>query len=133
VSAELQEIVEQYMSSPAMDSTAGNETRLTRAGEGGACSRKEYRMLTADERQGITRTISLTIYGVSKKTIPDVLAVTQAHTHNRFTALLDFVRDYPGEPTPESYDQEGVDLLDLLEQEIVSGNGISWAICKSTP
>jgi len=23
------------------------------------------------------------------------------HTHNSFTALLDFVRDYPGEPTPE--------------------------------
>ena len=26
---------------------------------------------------------------------------THAHTHNRFTALLDFVRDYPGEPAPE--------------------------------
>jgi len=23
------------------------------------------------------------------------------HTHNRFTALLDFVRDYVGEPAPE--------------------------------
>jgi len=23
------------------------------------------------------------------------------HTHNCFTALLDFVRDYPGEPAPE--------------------------------
>jgi len=23
------------------------------------------------------------------------------HTHNRFTALLDFVRDYLGEPAPE--------------------------------
>jgi len=23
--------------------------------------------------------------------------------------------------------------LDLLEQEIVSGSGISWAICKSAP
>ena len=23
--------------------------------------------------------------------------------------------------------------LDLLEEEIVSGNGISWAICKSAP
>jgi len=22
------------------------------------------------------------------------------HTHNRFTALLDFVWDYPGEPSP---------------------------------
>jgi len=26
---------------------------------------------------------------------------THTHTHNRFTALLDFVRDYPGEPVPE--------------------------------
>ena len=24
-----------------------------------------------------------------------------AHTHNRFTALLEFVRDYPGEQVPE--------------------------------
>ena len=36
--------------------------------------------------------------------------------YSRFTALLEFVRDYPG--------------LDLLEQEIVSGSGICWAICK---
>ena len=27
--------------------------------------------------------------------------LTCRHTHNRFTALLDFVRDYPGEPAPE--------------------------------
>jgi len=29
--------------------------------------------------------------------------------------------------------QEGKTNLDLLEQEIVSGSGISWAMCKSTP
>jgi len=29
--------------------------------------------------------------------------------------------------------QEGKTNLDLLEQEIVSGSGISWAICKSVP
>jgi len=45
---------------------------------------------------------------------------THTHIHNRFTALLDFVWDYPGE-------------MDLLEQEIISGSGIIWAICKSTP
>jgi len=28
---------------------------------------------------------------------------------------------------------EGKTNLDLLEQEIVSGSGISWAICKSAP
>jgi len=29
--------------------------------------------------------------------------------------------------------QEGKTNLNLLEQEIVSGRGISWAICKSAP
>jgi len=47
----------------------------------------------------------------------------QTHTHNRFTSLLDFVWDYPGE--------KGKTNLDLLEQETVSGSGISWAICIS--
>jgi len=39
-----------------------------------------------------------------------------------------FVRDYSGEPVPESKTNLHVDLL---EQEIVSGSGISWAICTS--
>jgi len=26
---------------------------------------------------------------------------THTHTHNRFTVVLDFVQDYPGEPAPE--------------------------------
>jgi len=30
-----------------------------------------------------------------------------------------------------SQQQKGKTNLDLLEQEIVSGSGISWAICKS--
>jgi len=79
-------------------------------------------------------------------------------THNRFMALLDFVRDYPGKPVPEHTQHTTVLLLvwhmsgstrvsryqkgktkkvktnlDLLEQEIVSGSGISWAMCKSAP
>jgi len=29
--------------------------------------------------------------------------------------------------------QKGKTNLDLLEQEIVSGSGIRWAICKSAP
>jgi len=29
--------------------------------------------------------------------------------------------------------QKGKTILDLPEQEIVSGSGISWAICKSAP
>jgi len=51
------------------------------------------------------------------------------HDHTQpFTALLDFVRD------PQvSQHQKGKTNLDLLEQEIVSGSGISWATCKSAP
>jgi len=30
-----------------------------------------------------------------------VLSLTYTHTNNRFTALLDFVQDYPGELAPE--------------------------------
>jgi len=51
--------------------------------------------------------------------------------YNRFTALLDFVRDYPGKLVPERQNQEGKTNLDLLEHETVSGSGICWAICKS--
>jgi len=40
-------------------------------------------------------------------------------------ALLDFVWDYPDESAPERYNQEGKSNMDLLEQEIVSGNSIS--------
>jgi len=35
--------------------------------------------------------------------------------------------------TPVSRHQKGQTNLDLLEQEIMSGSGISWAICKSAP
>jgi len=35
--------------------------------------------------------------------------------------------------TQVSWHQNGKTNLDLLEQEIVSGSGISWAICKSAP
>jgi len=52
-------------------------------------------------------------------------AHTHAHTHNRFMALLDLLWDCPSEV--------GKTNLDLLEQEIVSGSGICWAICKSAP
>ena len=32
---------------------------------------------------------------------------TVTHTHNCFTAHLDFVQDYPGEPAPERQNQSG--------------------------
>ena len=55
-----------------------------------------------------------------------------AITHNRFTALLEFVRDHPGEQV-RGKTRKIKTNLDLLEQEIVSGSGICWAICKSAP
>jgi len=36
----------------------------------------------------------------SRKSFKTANMCTQ-HTHNRFTALLEFVRDYPGEQVPE--------------------------------
>jgi len=53
------------------------------------------------------------------------------HTHAH--TLLNFVHDYPVEPTPERYNQEGKTNLDSLEQEVTSSSGISWAICKNAP
>ena len=55
------------------------------------------------------------------------LVTTTLH-YNRFMALLDFVQDYLGEPVPERKTD-----LDLLEQDIVSGTGICWTMCKSAP
>jgi len=48
------------------------------------------------------------------------------HTHTRLTGPLTGT-------TRVSWYQKGKTNLDLLEQEIMSGSGISWAICKSTP
>ena len=47
--------------------------------------------------------------------------------------LTAFFQDNPGKPAPEKQNHPGKTNLDLLEQEIVSGSGISWAICKSAP
>ena len=75
------------------------------------------------------------ILPLTTNTLPGPNASSWCHTQtdNRFTALLYFVWDYPDQPTPERYHQEGKTSRDLLEQEIVSGSGISWAICKSAP
>jgi len=51
---------------------------------------------------------------------------THTHTHNRFTALLEYVRDHAGEQVPERKTRKVKTNLDLLEQEIVSGSGICW-------
>jgi len=52
--------------------------------------------------------------------------LAHTHTHTSIYGPLDFVQDYPGEPVPKP-------VWILLKQETVSGNGISWAMCKSAP
>ena len=47
--------------------------------------------------------------------------------------LTAFFQDKPGKPAPEKQNHSGKTNLDLLEQETVSGSGISWAICKCAP
>ena len=48
------------------------------------------------------------------------------HTHTRLTAL------FPGQPRWAGT-RKVKPIWILLKQETVSGSGISWAICKSTP
>ena len=51
---------------------------------------------------------------------------THTHTHTRLTAL------FPGLPGWAGI-RKVKPIWTLLEQETVSGSGISWAICKSAP
>ena len=44
-----------------------------------------------------------------------------------------FFQDNLGKTAPEKQNHSGKTNLDLLAQEIVSGSGIRWAICKSAP
>ena len=58
---------------------------------------------------------------------------THTHTHNHFTALLEFVQDTQVSRYQKGKTRKVKTNLDLLEQEIVSGSGICWAIRKSAP
>ena len=51
---------------------------------------------------------------------------THTHTHTRLTAL------FPGLPRWAGT-RKAIPIWILLKQEMVSGSGISWAICKSAP
>ena len=53
-------------------------------------------------------------------------ARTHTHTHNRLTALCPGLPRWAGTRKVKP-------IWILLEQETVSGSGISWAICKSAP
>ena len=50
-----------------------------------------------------------------------------------YICLTAFFHDNSGKPAPEKQNHSGKTNLDLLEQDIVTGSGISWAICKSAP
>ena len=52
----------------------------------------------------------------------------KTHT-NPFYAPLEFVHDSPSELVPKKVKPIWI----LLKQETLSGNGISWTICKSAP
>ena len=54
------------------------------------------------------------------------LLKTPTHTHTRLTALFPGLPGWAGTRKVKP-------IWILLKQETVSGNGISWAICKSAP
>ena len=57
---------------------------------------------------------------------------TEEVNRNTHTIVLLLFWNLPGTTRVSRY-QKGKTNLDLLEQEIVSGSGICWAICKSAP
>jgi len=70
-----------------------------------------------------------------------VRLVANSYTCSLFTLLSLLLHLFNGllfqdnldKPAPEKQIHSGKTNLDLLEQEIVSGSGISWATCKSAP
>jgi len=52
---------------------------------------------------------------------------------NYYIQFMAFFQDSLGKLAPEKHNHSGKTNLDLLEQEIVSGSGISCAICRSEP
>jgi len=63
------------------------------------------------------------------KAFNTIYRYTHTHTH---TTVLQSCWILCG-TTRVSWHQKGKTSLDLVEQEIVNGSGISWAICKSAP
>jgi len=69
--------------------------------------------------------------------ITHIHALSQKQQQRYYTTLHSFnglfFQDNLGKPAPEKQNHSGKTNLDLLEQETVSGNDISWAICTSAP
>ena len=55
------------------------------------------------------------------------LLLVLLHYTTVYIRLMAFFQDNLGKPAPEKQNHSGKTNLDLLEQEIVSGSGISWA------
>ena len=62
-----------------------------------------------DKAMWIQKPVSICkLSGTNKSVINFIYQINKiTHTHNRFTALLEFVWDHPGEQVPERLNQEG--------------------------
>jgi len=108
---------------------------------------KEWLVLAVMSMYTGVKTVVRTIYGNSNSFEVKVIMhqgsalspllfviVTHTHTHTYTIVLLLFwnlSRTTRVSRYQNGKNQEGKTNLDLLEQEIVSGSGICWAICKS--
>ena len=76
--------------------------------------------------------MSVAIGALGSSNTIDTIACSQClhtvhtHTHTRLTALCLWLPGWAGT-------RKAKPIWILLEQEIVSGSGISWAVCKSAP
>jgi len=67
-----------------------------------------------------------TVYKKNFKDMPTTFKHMHTHTHTSLTALFPGLPGYAGT-------RKAKPIRILLNQETVSGCGISWAICKSAP
>jgi len=58
------------------------------------------------------------------------MGFVRTNTHNRFTALLEYVGTTRVSRYQKGKTKKVKTNLDLLEQEIVSGSGTCWDICN---
>ena len=90
--------------------------------------RRERNALRLVMEKSINRTASFLIHQLLRKgTLHPCLSDTSTHIHHtRFTALCPGLPGWAGTRKVKP-------IWILMEQETVSGSGISWAICKSAP
>ena len=76
--------------------------------------------------KAISRTTGRTSSEPICQRLPEAIPGGNTHTHTRLTALFPGLPGWAGTRNVKP-------IWILLKQEIVSGSGISWAICKSAP